>query len=241
MENMENMENMEQMKKQLLYLSKDPQIIKTAIPSKTIEHLKSLKDNGFNPKVIYDIGACVGHWRDIVKSIWADAEVYLFEGNPECEIIYQNKGIKKKYYHIGLLSNEDNKKVNYYFCPKHPGGNSYYQEIGNIHSKEDFINYIELNTSKLSTVCKLKNIPPPDLIKIDVQGAEKDIIKGSEEIIKQTKYLIVEMQHCEYNKAAPRVTSTKPYIEKKLGFICTHERIVGGTFDDDYAFKNKHK
>jgi FkbM family methyltransferase len=229
---------MEEMKNQLIYLSKDPQILKTAIPSKTREHLISLKESGFNPKVIYDIGSCVGHYYNVVKEIWSDAEIYLFEANPECDIIYQNKGIKKKYYHIGLLSNEDNKKVKYYYCPQHPGGNSYYQEVGNRNSKEDFQNYIELTTSKLSTICKLKNIPPPDLIKIDVQGAEKDIIKGSEEIIKQTKYLIVEMQHMEYNKGAPRVNATKPYIEK-LGFKCTHERINGGDFDDDYCFKIK--
>jgi hypothetical protein len=43
---------MEEMKNQLIYLSKDPQISKTAIPSKTREHLISLKESGFNPKVI---------------------------------------------------------------------------------------------------------------------------------------------------------------------------------------------
>jgi FkbM family methyltransferase len=228
------------MQKQLKFLCEDMNVNMTAIPKKTIEHLISLKNKGFNPKVIYDIGSCVCHWYNVAKLIFPEADIYLFEGNEDVEMIYKNKGIPKKNYNIGLLSNEDGKEVNYYYSAKHPGGNSIYQEIGSQNGLEDFKNFKVMKTQKLSTICKNKNIPLPDLIKIDVQGSEKDIIKGAEEIIKHCTYLIVEMQHMEYNKGAPRVNATKPYIEK-LGFKCTHERIVGGYFDDDYCFKNKHK
>lgn len=203
------------------------------IPDAHIRYLYELKTiYNFEPKVIYDIGSCVLHWYNIAHIIWPEAEIWCFEGNEECKVIYDEKGIN---YNIGLLSDEDNKEVKYYYCNEHPGGNSYYQEIGSINSKNDFINYKVKYTSKLDTVCENKKIPPPDLVKIDVQGAEMDVIKGGINNILKTKHLIVEMQHTEYNKGAPKVDITKPFIES-LGFKCIKEKITGSKYDDDYAF-----
>jgi FkbM family methyltransferase len=219
--------------KHLKELSEKPEYVLNAIPSKTIDHLCELKKGGFNPKVIYDIGSCVGHWYNIASLIFPEATIYCFEGNPEIEFIYKEKGIKN--YHIGLLSNEDNKSVKYYFCDKHPGGNSYYREVGNTNSRKDFKEYKELTANKIDTICKLKNYPPPDFVKIDVQGAERDILEGGE-ILKNAEYMVIELQHTEYNKGAPKVNTTLPYIES-LGYKCIKKRIVGGSFDDDYCFK----
>ena len=57
-------------------------------------------------------------------------------------------------------------------------------------------------TSKLDTIIKERNYPLPDLIKIDTQGSELDILNGSSEALKNIKYLIVELQHIQYNKNA---------------------------------------
>ena len=93
-------------------------------------------------------------------------------------------------------------------------------------------------TSKLSTVVKKRNFPLPDLIKMDVQGSEQDIIKGSEDIMKHCQYFIVEMQKIKYNENAPLVTETLPYIES-LGFECVAPLFSDNGPDGDYCFKNK--
>ena len=62
----------------------------------------------------------------------------------------------------------------------YPGGNSYYKEIGHPNSENLYnnSNCFLRNTYKLDTIVKNKNFPLPDLVKIDVQGCEKDIIQG---------------------------------------------------------------
>lgn len=46
---------------------------------------------------------------------------------------------------------------------------------------------------------------PIDLIKIDVQGAELDILKGGEKTIKNTKHVVAEVSLIEYNRGAPMI------------------------------------
>ena len=44
-----------------------------------------------------------------------------------------------------------------------------------------------------------------DFVKLDVQGAELDILKGGEKTIKNTKYVLIEASLVEYNQGAPLV------------------------------------
>ena len=59
--------------------------------------------------------------------------------------------------------------------------------------------------------------PPFDLIKLDVQGAELDILKGGKKYFKQTKprYLLLETSIQQYNHGAPLASSVISYLDKK--------------------------
>jgi FkbM family methyltransferase len=46
---------------------------------------------------------------------------------------------------------------------------------------------------------------PIDLIKIDVQGAELDILKGGENTVKIESYLLSELSLVQYNQGAPLI------------------------------------
>lgn len=201
------------------------------LPKDHSDFLFKLKNQwNFNPKVIYDIGSCVLHWEKNARIVWPDSEFILFDAFEPVEMFYTNYK-----YHIGVLSNEDNKIVKFYQNDMHPGGNSYYREI--VHNIYPENNYLLKITKTLNSIVKEKNFPQPDLIKIDVQGAELDIIKGAEEILQNTKILIVELQHCKYNENAPDVNISKPYIES-LGWICIAEKFANNTYDADYCFIN---
>lgn len=199
------------------------------------EYLLGLKNQGFNPRVIYDIGCCVLHWTNMVKHIFPEAEIILFDAFTEAEFLY-----KDYRYHLGVLSKEDEMPVSFYKNADFPGGNSYYKEVGHRDSAKIFVNPTEMIASTLDTVCKQRNFPPPDLVKIDVQGAERDIFIGGSKTLSKATHLIVEMQHVEYNKNAPKVEETMPVITD-LGFECTHYRLVDNGPDADYAFKKKIK
>jgi FkbM family methyltransferase len=168
----------------------------------------------------------------MAKRVFPDATFILFDAFQEAEFLY-----KDYQYSINVLSDVDNKVVKFYKNVNMPGGNSYYKEIGHPQSAQIFpeSSAEERLTKRLETIVKENNFPLPDFIKIDVQGAEKDIILGGLEIIKNAKHMVIEMQHKEYNQGAPNVDETLPYIES-LGFKCTNHRLVDNGSDADYTF-----
>lgn len=204
------------------------------LPIQHKNYLVQLKLDNFEPKVIYDIGCCVLHWTKYAKKIWPNAEFILFDAFDKAEFLYSDYK-----YNVGVLSDVDDKVVDFYQNNYSFGGNSYYREIGHPLSDKLFneSHVLKRTTSKLETVVKKNNFDYPDFIKMDVQGAEMDIIKGSEEIIKKCKYLIVELQKVDYNMGAPKSNTVIPYIES-LGFKCVANSFSENDYDSDYCFQN---
>jgi hypothetical protein len=194
-----------------------------------VKYLKKLKSEGLEPKVIYDIGSCVLHWTNEAKNIWTDAKYVLFDAFEPAEFLYEGYD-----YHIGVLS-DSNKTVEWWQNDMMPGGNSYYREIGRTDFFTDGMNTMR-PTKTLDEVVKERGFPPPDFIKIDVQGSEMDILKGATETLKSVKDLVVELQHSEYNKGAPQVQESLPFIES-LGFKCVAPMFAYNGPDADYHFK----
>ena len=207
------------------------------IPSAHKRVLNDIKKH-FTPRVIYDIGACVLHWTRMAKSIWSEPECITisFDAINEVEALYKSKGIL---YHIGVLSDEDNKLVRFYENKELPGGNSYYKEIG--HANADAVfpedRYTEKNAMTLDSVVQQKNFQMPDLIKIDVQGCELDILKGGINSINHAKYLIIELQHVQYNRGAPLEDVTIKYLNDN-GWEIIEAKFVDNGPDADYLFIN---
>ncbi len=200
------------------------------MPHDHIQYLKHLKSTGFEPKVIYDIGACVLHWYKEAVKLWPEATFIEFDAFESAEFLYKEKGVQ---YYIGPLSDEDDKEVKFYVNEMMPWGNSYYKEKDDKYFKED--SYKVYKTSKLDTLVEKYNIPKPDFIKIDVQGAEKDVIEGAIDTIKHAQHMVIEMQHEEYNRGAPKVFETLPYIESQ-GWKCVAPLFCSNGPDGDYGF-----
>ena len=207
------------------------------IPQKHIDYLYYLKnEKKFKPRIIYDIGANVLNWTNEVKKIWNNSEIIVFDAIKEAEILYKEANVK---YFIGLLSDEDNKLLKYYYNSFNPNGNSYYREIGSSLSNEYYPeNQFEYKQSyTLSSIVKNNSFNYPDLIKIDVQGAELDILKGSMNIINKAKYLIIELQHEHYNLNAPLCYETILFLAKN-GWKLIASKFCNNGPDADYCFEN---
>ena len=205
------------------------------LPVDHTNYLVKLKDSGFEPKIIFDIGACVLHWTNEAQRIWTDAEYIVFDAMDSCEFLYQERGLQ---YHMGLLSNESGKEVDFYQNDYHPGGNSYYIENKEVNPQApQYFNEShrkKLCTITLDALVHLKQFPPPDLIKMDVQGAELDILKGAQETIKTAKHIILELQVVEYNKGAPLKDTVIEYMDS-IGYECLGLFSNNGP-DGDYHF-----
>ncbi len=202
-----------------------------SFPSDHIAYLHKLKETGFEPNVIYDVGACVLHWTIAAKRLWPSAKYILFEAMEEAAFLYDEGGYD---YHTGILSDISGKTVKWYQNTTMPGGNSYYRE-NNPHVFPEHI-YRERTTSSLDDVIREKGFPLPDLVKIDVQGCEKDIILGGKNTLMNAQHLIIEMQNTEYNLGAPHANETMPFIEDYLGVKCVAPLFCNNGPDGDYGF-----
>ena len=203
-------------------------------------HIKMLKtiSVSFTPKVIYDIGSHTLHWTKEAKNIWTKAEIVAFDAIEEAEELYKSKDVK---YNIGVLSDVDNKIVKFYENKENPAGNSYYKEIGHPNSINVFPehSYSEKIAMTLETVVKQNNFLLPDMVKIDVQGAELDILHGGMNIINNAKYLIIELQNVEYNRGAPLENITIDFLNKN-GWEIVEAKFSNNGPDADYLFINKN-
>lgn len=207
------------------------------LPTCHIEFLNKINANGFKPKVIYDIGACVLHWTDEAKKVWPNAEFYVFDAMDETKFLYEESNLK---HWNGVLTNQDYMSVLFNQNLEHPGGNSYYDEnpelspIANeLWKKENKISKVGMT---LDTIVSKNKFSKPDLIKIDVQGAELDILIGAKEILTSCNHLILELQHKEYNIGSPNAKEVIKYLEN-LGFT-NHGMFCGNdlSVDADYYF-----
>lgn len=207
-----------------------------------IPHIDYLNIINYQPVVVYDIGSAVLHWTKEAKKIWPAAEYFAFEAVREVEDWYKEYGVN---YSIGVFSDVDDKEIVFHNNPICLGGNSYYKEnekfspaAKDIYTKE----FEEVRkTLTIDTVVKNNNYPLPDFVKIDVQGAELDILKGMKDTLSNVKHLIIELQHVEYNIGAKQVNESIPLIES-MGFELvptqTNNKYFSGNGPDaDYHFK----
>ncbi len=204
---------------------------KDLLPPDHINFLEKLKSEyNFEPKVCYDIGSAVLHWTRHAERIWPGTQVILFDAFEPAQIFY-----KTHKHNIGVLSDEDNKDIQFYQNDFYFAGNSYYKENNDQFFPSEC--YLVKKTKKLDTVVNEKSFPYPDLIKIDVQGAELDILKGASNVLSYAKYLIVELQDIHYNSGAPLADTTINYLDS-IGWKIVARKFSDNGPDADYCFYN---
>ena len=174
---------------------------------KRFNHYKNLN---IDFKNVLDIGAYEGQWSRLFTSIYPDANVLMIEANTEKEKTLKEIGN----YKIALLGEKDNEEVDYYKCLNGvPTGNGIYPENTEYQFQPEKRKAITLTTL-------LGSEKVFDLIKMDVQGSELNIIKGALPIIKNTKYLLLELQTYPYNKGAPQIEEVVSYLHGlNFGFV----------------------
>jgi FkbM family methyltransferase len=203
--------------------------------------LFELKEQGFNPETILDIGAHEGWFYDLSNSVWPSAECFMIEANEHMESTLKEKSNK---YLITLLGDEE-KEVDYYMGGGLTNtGHSIYLEDTPYYTGESLI-VVKKQMTKLDTI--FENDSKFDLIKLDTQGSELDILSGGEKLCKQAKVIILEVSYVEYNKGAPLHDEVVEFMDK-FGFkkwtsIGEHYPPTGtkfeGVIQEDIVFINK--
>ena len=172
-----------------------------------------------------DIGANCGQFFDSIKDLYPQSSITMVEANPHCERFLQRKNSP---YHMIALS--DKKGILEFFTTKkkpRSKGASFYPEVNWKNIKEDDILKISVPVSTLDILFENQKF---DLVKIDVQGAELDIINGGTEFLQSNNFLLIEVSLVEYNQGAPLAVDVVKRLEN-LGFDildCIDDHISAG-------------
>ncbi len=180
------------------------------IPANLQEHgkrLGELKNRGFNFKNIVDIGACQGVWSQMVHAVFPEADILMVEANENNRAKLQASGHD---FEITLLGDENKDGVTFYLGDiASTEGCSMYRE-----QTSYFFEEITLPLKKLDTLLEERGLHDKtlDLIKIDVQGAEIDVLKGATQTLAKGPFVLLETQVLEYNKGAPMLADVIAYM-----------------------------
>jgi FkbM family methyltransferase len=200
-------------------------------PKDHVDYLHGMMLNGAEPKVIYDIGACVMHWTKEARKIWPNSKIVMFDAMNHAEFLYKESGLD--YYCDGPVG-DFTRWVEFYENSMDPAGNSVYKENTDFFTEE---NKVHKKMRSLDDIVEERGYPLPDLIKIDVQGAEFLVLAGANKTLQNCNDIIIEMQHEEYNLGAPKVNEVSKYLNE-LGFELV-SKIHMGVVDGDYHFTRK--
>jgi len=140
-----------------------------------INFLLNIVNNITNkPVVVYDVGSNIGNHAVAFAS--TGAKVYCFEPNPlNFELLEENtKNLGNVYLHRAAATNVPGDILVHSFDPTIPGN---YGEL--LINKEDGV---ETTAVRLDD---LKDVPAPNVIKIDAEGSELGVIQGCLDKIKK--------------------------------------------------------
>jgi FkbM family methyltransferase len=178
--------------------------------------LRRLAALGFAPEVIYDIGAFYGYWTKSAKKVFPAAQYVLFEANADNAAKLTDSG--ERFFIAALTADEGAEKT--FYLPKHAVGTgaSFYREQSE-HYTGDNLRAVTVTTRRLDALVAEHGLPAPDLIKLDVQGAELDVLAGARDMLAHTSALIAELSLLAHNERAPLIADVIGGIDR-LGFRC---------------------
>jgi FkbM family methyltransferase len=203
------------------YLAGEPQ------STLMVKYMLFLRRIGFKPRVVYDVGAYNTSFANVVKEVFPDTRIILFDAcKDNCE-----KMVGYEYYNVCL--GDTNNEVDFYEVDDKT--KSYYKP--KTYGKNGWDRTNKVSIQKLDEVAMKYGLPFPDLVRIDCCGSERDIINGANITLGMSKYLITNLQNEELFEGAPLALTTGPII-KSLGYKLKDILDLYNTPLVDYIFEN---
>ncbi|MBT6489076.1 MAG: FkbM family methyltransferase [Deltaproteobacteria bacterium] len=169
--------------------------------------LAELKERGFAFNQVIDVGACEGVWAKMANIVFPEADIFMIEANQTNQDKLSASGHP---FEITLLGDADKDEVTFFLGDRaSTEGCSMYRE-----QTSYFFEEVTLPMKKLDTLLSQQGLSttPVDLLKIDVQGAEIDVLKGATETLKSGPFVLLETQVLEYNKGAPMMADVISFM-----------------------------
>lgn len=181
--------------------------------------------------LIFDIGFNEGNFTKQIKSLYPSCKIIGLDGHP----IYIQKFENNKIYNVhvfnAVVSDKNLKELDFHICDSNPGINSLNSDwIQKIRHKKFFDNTIR--TIKIPSVTLdylIQKFGTPDLIKLDIEGAEFIALQGLSSKVKEITFEWSEDYFHDALKCIKKL--------KELGF----SKFAYTEFEEDYSQNLEYK
>lgn len=171
--------------------------------------LKRLSRQGFSPSLIFDVGAYRGDFARICKTIWPTARVACFE--PQQSILpelrrYALETPQTEVFDY-LLGAEEKTEVTFYEAET--ASSVLLEKNGPIHPTTKYKmrtvqSVIESNTNRA-----------PDLLKLDVQGFELEVLKGTYKYLEEIRVILIELNFLDLHEQVPLMAEVTAWLAER--------------------------
>jgi FkbM family methyltransferase len=190
-------------------LSQKQLLIRYALANSMEIGIAKLVSKGFHPGGIIDVGAYHGEWSKIAARIIKDVPILMIEAQPAKHQPLSQVARKlgpQVTLEIALLSTHPH-QVPFYVMET---GSSMYPENTTAPRKQ-----VIMDTKTLDAVVGRQTmLKPPYLLKLDVQGAELDVLRGGAATLAQAMFVILEVSIMRYNSGSPLFMEVATYMEQ---------------------------
>lgn len=180
--------------------------------------LKRIRALGFVPDYVVDVGAYRGTWTTEASRVFPEARFLMIEPQRQREEdlrkVAATPGVDIQYEPV--LVADACKDVCFF---EMASGSSIYSERTTVPRKE-----VTLRAVRLDGVLDARGLGGAGLLKLDVQGAELDVLRGLGTKIEDIQAIIMELSLRNYNEGAPAFVDVIEFMDGRnflLSDICS--------------------
>lgn len=148
--------------------------------------LKGLRERGYSPRVIFDVGAAVGKWTRMALEFWPRAEYFLFEA------------LSERAADLNRVATDTGAKVNVVIggVGKHDGQLTMGVTANLFDSSFAYsgCEARQIEVRRLDSLYRQGRIRKPGFLKMDVQGFELNVLEGGQEVLADCSVVLMECQ-----------------------------------------------
>ena len=178
--------------------------------------LRQTQSLGFVPATVVDVGAAFGSFASQCASVFPHAQYFLLEPLAEYQVV-----LKKM---MGMMPNAQ--------CIAAAASAHHGEVVLNVHPDlvgSSLLSEIEQNTDvngmprivpaiTIDGLIEQTGARGPFLLKVDVQGAELDVLRGAEKMLAATEYILLEVSLFRFFQDGPDFFDVVMHM-KSLGFV----------------------
>jgi FkbM family methyltransferase len=166
--------------------------------------LDGLKRRGYAPETVFDIGAADGRWTQQALQVWPDSRFYCFEPLAERQAALDQLAancIGKVHVHLVGLGDAD--------TTLSLGVTDFLWDSSFAYSGASSR---QVPVRRIATLFEEGAVPRPRFLKIDVQGFERRVIRGADELMSTVDFVLME---CTFIPFCAEMTT----LDDTIGFM----------------------